>query len=201
MSSGDSQKQALAPNAPVSSNKVVEEEQMAGGDGESIETFCEYKPTALPAVIVEACNANGAVDGKIDNDNAGGKENSLENDSNVVIVLDDDDDTNDGSVQVSKSQVQLLIPSHTSLTCESALLSSVRAPEVHADAAACLLPLISTHSKTSNSTVAALSPLQLEGVLLAIQRHRRIYTASGERAGFFLGDGAGVSPTFLQCLI
>ena len=197
MSSGDIQKQTMASVAPASSNKVVEEEQMAGGDGESIETFCEYKPTALPAVIIEACNASGAVDGKRDYDNAGGKENTLENNA-VVIVLDDDSDTNDGSDQVSKSQVQLLIPSHTSLTCESALLSSVRAPEVHADAAACLLPLISTHAKTSNSAVAALSPLQLEGALLAIQRHRRIYTASGERAGFFLGDGAGVSPSFRQ---
>jgi hypothetical protein len=36
-----------------------------------------------------------------------------------------------------------------------------------------------------------LSCLQLEGVLFACQRHLRVF-ANGERAGFFLGDGAGV---------
>lgn len=36
-----------------------------------------------------------------------------------------------------------------------------------------------------------LSDLQLEGVLFACQRHQMIL-ASGQRAGFFIGDGAGV---------
>ena len=36
-----------------------------------------------------------------------------------------------------------------------------------------------------------LSSLQLEGVLYAAQRHQKMLH-TGERAGFFLGDGAGV---------
>ena len=85
-----------------------------------------------------------------------------------------------------------VVPSHTSPACESNLLSSVPAPTLHdTDAlAATLLPLFAQEQQT-DKPAPALSPLQLEGVLLALQRHRRIFR-NGERAGFFLGDGAGI---------
>ena len=78
--------------------------------------------------------------------------------------------------------------SHTSPACESNLLSSVPAPALQDSFALAtnLLPLIQQQQARP-----ALSPLQLEGVLLALQRHRRIFR-NGERAGFFIGDGAGV---------
>lgn len=87
--------------------------------------------------------------------------------------------------QSSKTSA-ILIPSHTSPACESNLLSSVPAPRLHnIDAlAANFLPLL-------QQLPPALSPLQLEGVLLALQRHKRIFR-NGERAGFFIGDGAGI---------
>ena len=40
-------------------------------------------------------------------------------------------------------------------------------------------------------TSGKLSQLQLEGILYACARHQEILP-SGERAGFFIGDGAGV---------
>ncbi|KAG7374783.1 RNA methylase [Nitzschia inconspicua] len=102
--------------------------------------------------------------------------------------------------------VRLTVPSHTSSACESALLSSVNAPKVDLDTAQCLLPLLQTnknnHNKNNNhnnhktnNQSFPLSPLQLEGVLLAIQRHRRVHhhhSSTSTRAGFFLGDGAGI---------
>jgi hypothetical protein len=136
--------------------------------------------------------------------------------------------------QPSKKSVKLMIPSHPSSACESALLASVSAPKIPMETAECLLPLLmmernndSTNgdqrssssvsvsvssSSVSTNTPLPLSPLQLEGVLLAIQRHRRVFvhpregsdgnggdggggggpTTTKVRAGFFLGDGAGI---------
>ncbi|KAG7349049.1 RNA methylase [Nitzschia inconspicua] len=104
------------------------------------------------------------------------------------------------------TSVRLTVPSHTSSACESALLSSVSAPKVDLDTAQCLLPLLQTNKnnnnhnknnnhKNNNNQSFPLSPLQLEGVLLAIQRHRRVHhhhSSTSTRAGFFLGDGAGI---------
>ena len=122
----------------------------------------------------------------------------------------------------------LEVPSHTSTACESALLSSVSAPMVPEETAECLLPLLLTKQNQTQKqnqddeqqTRPPLSPLQLEGVLLAIQKHRRVHHSSSAaaaapnaistnntnnanantytntngsfRAGFFLGDGAGI---------
>ena len=79
-------------------------------------------------------------------------------------------------------------PSHTSPACESALLSSVSPPSIPDECVSCLLELASSR---------ALSSLQLEGAALAIRRHNRLLLSatdplSSRRAGFFLGDGAGV---------
>ena len=62
------------------------------------------------------------------------------------------------------------VQSHTSPSVESALLSSVSAPPVSNDAASTLLPLVRE---------GKLSPLQAEGVTLAIQRFNRVFTSKG----------------------
>lgn len=57
------------------------------------------------------------------------------------------------------------VPSHPSLACEAALMTSVRAPKVSDDAAISLVDLAKS---------LLLSPLQLEGVFLAISRHEKL---------------------------
>ena len=81
------------------------------------------------------------------------------------------------------------ISSHTSPAVESALLSSVSAPSVPDESATTILPLLRD---------GKLSPLQAEGVSLAISRFNRVFTRKGSgkndgmmRAGKFcikLGD-------------
>ena len=63
------------------------------------------------------------------------------------------------------------ISSHTSPAVESALLSSVSAPPVPDSAAATVLPLVMD---------GKLSPLQAEGVCLAINRFSRVFTKKGQ---------------------
>ncbi|KAL9178650.1 hypothetical protein ACHAXT_001988 [Thalassiosira profunda] len=82
------------------------------------------------------------------------------------------------------------VESHTSPAVESALLSSVSAPSAPDEAAATILPLVQE---------GKLSPLQAEGATLAINRFNRVFTSKGSgrndgsmRAGFFIGDGAGI---------
>ena len=70
---------------------------------------------------------------------------------------------------------------HPSPVVESALLASVKLPELQ----------YPNDVFTKGKTGDVLSALQYEGVLHACQRHRTILP-DGTRAGFFLGDGAGV---------
>lgn len=162
-------------------------------DGESLSTFSVYQPSALPQNAIRAFNSSSTT----------ATSSSSGNSQNEVIDLEENDTT-------TPPNEKLHIPSHTSLACESNLLSSVPAPlireaevvvvaasqkkkmdhyhEQESTITACVLPLITgTHLHKP-----CLSPLQMEGVLLAIQRHQRIFTNSQERAGFFLGDGAGI---------
>ncbi|KAL3940125.1 MAG: hypothetical protein SGBAC_005264 [Bacillariaceae sp.] len=168
----------VTPNHPKAPQPPPPEDQ-TGGVGETIDTFASYSPTALPNEIVEALNAAYI-----------GAPFTLQKTEHpeIIELLDDDDESDNegevGSKTDTTSQphhLELTCPSHTSLACESALLSSVRAPQVPITAAECLLEL---------TKKGALSPLQLESVLLAIQRHNRKF--DGMRAGFFVGDGAGV---------
>lgn len=115
--------------------------------------------------------------------------------SGITSSTDNKDDDIDGELKLALSK----IPSHTSLACESALLSSVSAPRAPEQAGETLIELAKS---------GALSPLQLEGATLAIARHNRLLvdvptesTAAGLsssnvrntiRAGFLVGDGAGV---------
>ena len=248
-----------------------EEDDGANGGTTSIDTFQEYKPTALPSKVVRACNewytTSTSTSTTTSNSNSNhknivkaGKENNTasgKNDdekTNSVIDLTEVETKTEAKIEVAieteptkdittatissttTTTTALEVPSHTSSACESALLSSVAAPMVPYEVAECLLPLLladgvgTPHSisKSSNDTETEtetktpppppppLSPLQLEGVLLSIQRHRRIHhkanananangnavpattsttttrTAGAFRAGFFLGDGAGI---------
>eukprot|EP00985_Skeletonema_marinoi_P016063 scaffold8533_cov126-Skeletonema_marinoi.AAC.1 len=109
--------------------------------------------------------------------------------------------TSDYSSQLFTTK-NALIPSHTSPACESALLSSVSACNFSSngsdgalqdEAASTILPLV---------VEGKLSPLQAEGVALATTRFNRVFTSNSagslqqkgavQRAGFFLGDGAGI---------
>eukprot|EP00977_Amphora_coffeiformis_P006902 scaffold1508_cov178-Amphora_coffeaeformis.AAC.10 len=164
-------------------------------EGTAISTFTGYQPSALPPSIIAAFNTAAAATAT-----------GTSADSSIEVDDDNDDDDDDDSDD-SQQQRQLQVPSHTSAACESNLLSTVVAPAMSNDVAACLMPLIpssnttttTTHANSQQSQSPALSPLQFEGVLLALQRHCRIFTSSGERAGFFLGDGAGIGKGTCEC--
>ena len=157
---------AAAPPAPEKAPiagappPAAEDDQQE--EGTSIDTFCDYQPTALCAEVVAAYNKRVNGNNHI---NSSGNNNNDDEKENYAVP-------------------KLFVPSHTSSAVESNLLASVAAPQIHPDTAACLWPLLES---------GALSPLQAEGVLLGIQRHRRIFASpnGGFRAGFFLGDGAG----------
>ena len=83
---------------------------------------------------------------------------------------------------------------HSSPACESGLLASVSAPQPSKE---------SLRVVTQLAEEGKLSPLQVEGVGLAIHRHCRLLKQGNDesanslkqnfvRAGFFLGDGAGI---------
>lgn len=165
---------------PPVAGGITSEDSVADG-GESIDTFAHYRPSALPDALIAVLN-----------DKAGREVVDDCDDDSSVIIIDEDE------IQAKKESSIFLpdsVPSHPSLACESALLSSVRAPKVSDDAAITLIDLAKSQ---------LLSPLQLEGVCLAISRHNRLFrkvsstnvqfpSSSSEvvRAGFFLGDGAG----------
>lgn len=165
-----------AASAPPPAPPAAEDQ--AGEGGESIATFASYKPTALPKLVVDILNGKDCQPSAI-------------SEPEVIDLIDADDDdvialeSTRAAAQPPGDQdeiPELKCPSHTSLACESALLASVRAPLVDPSTATCLLDLARTK---------ALSPLQLESIFLAIQRHNRIFSGN-IRAGFFIGDGAGV---------
>ena len=190
---------AVAPTTTTTTTKtnnsppppVVEDQ--AGEGGQSIETFASYKPTALPKNVVDLLNGSKEliqnppppqqeVISLIDDDDDDDDDEDEDDDDDTLSFIDEDDAEHDEHSQRNVMMEPLTCPSHTSLASESALLASVRAPLVDPKAAECLLELAKSK---------ALSPLQFEGVLLAIQRHHRIFSQT-TRAGFFIGDGAGV---------
>ena len=70
---------------------------------------------------------------------------------------------------------------HPDAVVETSSMSSIEVPDVH------------YRLSIPESTIdyGELSALQLESIVYASQRHEMIL-ASGERAGFLIGDGAGV---------
>lgn len=167
----------------------LEDSIVEGGD--SIDTFAYYKPSALPDALITVLSDGKVAYQHISNDK---REDATDDEDSSVVIIER------SGVETSNlnrcTAFPDSVPSHASHACESALLSSVQAPKVSDEAATTLLDLAESR---------ALSPLQLEGVCLAISRHNRLYqirsTAQPSssfsrskviRAGFFLGDGAGV---------
>jgi hypothetical protein len=176
------------PKPPVAASTIPPPppEDQVGDGGESIATFANYRPATLPSTVADILNGKPdsfatnnttpqpEIIDLIDDDETQPNTNSDDND--MPVETDENTDT------IEQPQLRLSCPSHTSLACESALLSSVRAPLVSNQAAECLLEVARNK---------ALSPLQLEGALLAIQRHCRFFSGN-IRAGFFIGDGVSL---------
>lgn len=109
--------------------------------------------------------------------------------STTTTTNNNNDIDTDNEESIAKSTTHSLftsgkISSHTSPAVESALLSSVSAPCVPDESATTILPLLRD---------GKLSPLQAEGVSLAISRFNRVFTRKGSgkndgmmRAGKFL---------------
>ena len=203
--------------------------------GTSIDTFTEYQPTSLPNKVIRACNewynATPPTNSKSTAAAAAAATASSPSSSDVIDLVDDNDEDKveeDNNDDNGEGPYQLHVPSHTSSACESALLSSVVAPLVTTETAECILPLLLERSSSLDCNNGArsyhhhrpppppLSPLQLEGVLLSIQRHRRIQYRTnieessqagrvqkykGVRAGFFLGTQAVLSLSVPRCCI
>ena len=76
---------------------------------------------------------------------------------------------------------------HPTRISESSLLSNVALPSLHMD----------TQIAVDSKLVENVSSLQLEGILYASQRHQMMLPGgemgTSKRAGFLLGDGAGVA--------
>ncbi|KAL3827622.1 hypothetical protein ACHAXA_000495 [Cyclostephanos tholiformis] len=133
-------------------------------------------------------------DGMADED---GNEEGGEEDSNTVdrewTNARDDDPmaAAEEDVDHSHRHPPSVVPSHTSPAVESALLSSSYPPPPHDMSCDVVLSLVEN---------GRLSPLQAEGVTLAISKFHRVYNNRGgggggdrcTRAGFFIGDGAGI---------
>mmetsp|Transcript_8224 Transcript_8224/g.15023 ORF Transcript_8224/g.15023 Transcript_8224/m.15023 type:complete len:345 (+) Transcript_8224:181-1215(+) len=109
------------------------------------------------------------------------------NDASPTISNNDNDDNKYNNPTTSSLFTSGAIQSHTSPAVESALLSSVSAPPVPNDAASTILPLVKE---------GKLSPLQAEGVTLAIQRFGRVFTSRGSGRN----DGYMRAGEFLECL-
>ena len=200
------------PAAPPPAEDSVQD----GGD--AIDTFSSYVPTALPQCIVDVLLSGKSCIDTISNKDVTTTASQAqeiielsdtEDDSSVLEIIAHDvndptkksaNNSHDATTKTTYdtisyeqeteiSPLNTIVQSHTSPAVESALLSSVSAPPVPNAAAEVVLPLVQE---------GKLSPLQAEGVCLAVNRFRRVFTASnnnnagGVRAGFFIGDGAGI---------
>ncbi|KAL7444868.1 hypothetical protein ACHAXM_009693 [Skeletonema potamos] len=204
--------------ASVAQPVVVAEDAVQDG-GNAIDTFSSYVPTALPHCVLKALyDAHRHSDEK-STQHSIKEDKQQQQQEDVIVLLDSDDeceqnDTNKKEYPTSSlstadylSQLftknNALIQSHTSPACEAALLASVSACNFSSEgsdgalsdeSASTILPLV---------VEGKLSPLQAEGVALATTRFNRVFTSKNgesvlqqsgavQRAGFFLGDGAGI---------
>jgi len=205
--------------AQVTRPTVIAEDAVQDG-GNAIDTFSSYVPTALPHCVVKALfDANQHLDKKstqqpVDVDK---KSTQQQPNNDVIDLLDSSDDeceqnvakqeaSSSSSMSTSDYSSKLftknLIQSHTSPACESALLSSVSARNFSSDGSDGALPDESASTILPLVVEGKLSPLQAEGVALATTRFNRVFTSDPsesvltpglvQRAGFFLGDGAGI---------
>ena len=148
-----------------------------------IVTFSEYQPTAISRSVGLAIESYG-------------RSTTATTTTATTTTSDDDDD--------DSTPFKFSIPSHTFPSVESGLMSSVTAPLTSPQAFTLLAKTATSANKLP------LSPLQIEGVMLCLSRHNRVFLPSqttlnifnpagnpptvqtGTRAGFFLGDGAGI---------
>jgi hypothetical protein len=167
--------------------------------GDAIDTFSSYIPTALPPCIVDILREKIAENNASSSSTADSLSKSEEK-HEVIEILDtdnedpcmemevsvkaplsstkSDDATKDMQSRSNRTDTETTsslftntsIQSHTSPAVESALLSSVSAPPVPNEAAEVVLPLVRE---------GKLSPLQAEGVCLAVNRFRRVFGRMG----------------------
>lgn len=181
-------------------------EDEAGEGGEAVATFSNYVPPAWATNLQFAVSAPS--------DTSAHEKNTDSKDDVIAIDCDSDDEieiveevkikttnTDDANIAIAATPPTFTCDhnkekqkqSHSSPACESGLLASVSAPEPNKECLSVIAQLVQE---------GKLSPLQAEGAGLAIQRHCRLLKRDGidegkpsqryVRAGFFLGDGAGV---------
>ncbi|GMI17748.1 hypothetical protein TrLO_g14850 [Triparma laevis f. longispina] len=154
---------------PPTANPAAPPTALEDAVGEEVTTFNEYTPSSLPTELVEIlCNDSAA---------------SKFSEDGVV-------DTHRNN-WVEKDPAKPLPKSHAFPTVESSLMSSVTAPQVPPEIFASITPF---SGLKYDSQIASLTPCQMEGAGLAINAFRKVYVTSKSttRAGFFIGDGAGV---------
>ena len=201
--------------AQVAQTIVVAEDAVQDG-GNAIDTFSSYIPSALPRSVLKALfDAHHHSETKSSTQRHVQQQQQQQPQQDVIEILDSDDEEceqNDtkqeaptSSLSTAEYSSQLfitknaLIQSHTSPACESALLSSVSASNFSSNDSDGALNDEAASTILSLVVEGKLSPLQAEGVALATTRFNRVFTsnkgsAAGgqQRAGFFLGDGAGI---------
>ena len=180
---------------PSSSNS----EDAAGEGGDAVDTFSAYHPPKWVCDLVLECNAANTVrDIHTHNVNV---DNSNNNNYDCISIVDVENDHGCSSNNVDKcvegnNSSHKNIEPHSSPACESGLLASVSAPKPNEECLVIVRDMVRE---------GRLSALQVEGVALAIQRHCHLLPASDDsfsnnqgtakrrvRAGFFIGDGAGI---------
>ena len=197
-----------APAAAKAAAPAPPPEDAAAEGGTAIDTFSSYVPAALPKCVISALSESARQQRRPVAVAAPVATNDTQ-EVEIIEILDTDNEDSrmsapegdpaeslsslsapEGDPAESLSSLFKAIPSHTSPAVESALLSSVTAPVVHDDVASTVLELVKQ---------GKLSPLQAEGVCLAITRFTRVFQSNGtgaynasSRAGFFIGDGAGI---------
>jgi hypothetical protein len=188
---------AAAAAAPSAASAQPPEDSVQDG-GNAIDTFSSYVPTALPKCVVDALRETSTSADVLNTQHDVEKKNS---EPEVIELSDSDDDeleiidvhvntSNEVKIEDKVKQsatkeeedakslfINSSIQSHTSPAVESALLASVSAPPVSNSDAAVVLPLVKE---------GKLSPLQAEGVCLAVNRFRRVFT--GERGSVRAGE-------------
>ena len=172
-------------------------EDAAGEGGEAVSTFAAYTPPKWAMILPKLKQSfTSSITVEIPSNPIRKRE------KDEVIVLDESDAESvseekkcEPGIITKSAKSDKELSSHSSPACESGLLASVSAPEPNVE---CLRVL------SQLAEEGKLSSLQVEGAGLAIQRHCRLLLKTNNdsspsaqmhnyvRAGFFLGDGAGV---------
>lgn len=182
------------PTLTVPTQSTPRAEDAANESGAAIDTFSGYVPQALPLELIEKWAHSKPNSYSSQQKSQDVVVSTSKQEPEVIEILDESSRdesvaaiTERGVAKDGSSTTPTLtfsdlgLPSHSSPACESALLASISPPKPSSESVEMIAD-------------AALSPLQFEGVCCAIQRHQRILLLQGKwkRAGFFLGDAAGI---------